>query len=389
MDRGSLGEPAGMPTVPGVLEKLCGGWHVSQGVRLLCVWLVAAGLGLSAVRSAELISDSVGSGGGFATGGGVVLNDSFESAVGIGDQTGAGVLVRSGWLGSVNNAPRFAVPRGVVAGRVDQPVVVTYQDLATRSGVTDVDGDPVVFRLTAAVGRFEKNGQSSLETTLASGETVRWVPGSQVSGVETIVKAQATDGLLGAVGEFLLGVTDGTILPPIITKQPEGGTFKLGSSVSFALGLSGTPPFKFQWRLDGKPVEGATSETLNLPDLARSQAGVYSVVVENSAGSDTSKGAEIVVYVPPKFELPRVQPPSSGGGGTGGGFLLRFGGADGGPPGTSNGSGGTPTYVVQWSTDLVRWNDLPPEAFVLRDGKYELIDRGDLSVFRFYRIVER
>ena len=363
----------------------------SKPSRKLSRWLAASVLAssLATASAIEVSSSTLSGGGGAATGGGFVLQDSFDATASAGIQTGNGVSARTGWLAGVNNAPLMGALRGVVAGRVDQAVTITFADLASRAKVSDPDGDPVVFQLKASVGSFEKAGSTVTETTLSAGESLRWIPPAKVTSIESILSAQVGDGLLGAVGQFLLGLSDSALLPPVITQQPVGGTFKLGSDVPLSVDLSGSGPFRFQWMLDGKPLDGAVDQALNLKSLTRAQAGVYSVVVENAAGKDTSKGAEIVIYIPPKFDPPTIQPPSGGtGGGSGGGFLLRFGGADGGPPGTSNGTG-APVYVVQWSTDLVRWNDLPPEAFVLKDGKYELLDRGDLSVFRFYRIIER
>jgi len=342
---------------------------------------------LARLSALELGSDSFSFGGGVSRSGTLVLDDSLGASVTAGDQSNTHLVARTGWLAGVNNAPVLGAVRGVVAGRLDQPVSISFADLFSRAKASDPDGDPVVFHIKAAVGAFEKGGTLLTETTLSTGESVGWIPPSKVTSAEAILSAQVRDGLLGGVGQFLLGLSDNVLLPPVITQQPVGGTYRFGSEVPLSIGLTGSGPFKFQWLLDGKALDGAVDEVLRLKNLSRAQAGVYSVVVENAVGKDTSTGAEIVIYIPPKLEPPVLLPPSSTGGG--GRFLLRFGGADGGPPRASNGSGNAPSYVVQWSTDLLHWNDLQPEAFVLVNGRYELIDRGDLSVFRFYRVIER
>jgi hypothetical protein len=54
----------------------------------------------------------------------------------------------------------------------------------------------------------------------------------------------------------------------------------------------------YQWQQDGYVVEGATDSTLNLDDIADSDAGYYTVVISNVVGSVTSSPA-ILVTVPP------------------------------------------------------------------------------------------
>lgn len=84
---------------------------------------------------------------------------------------------------------------------------------------------------------------------------------------------------------------------PVITSQPLDVTLKSGpdsefSSTPLALSVaaSGTPLPRFQWRLDGIDLVGATGETL-LIESARK--GSYSVVVSNPAGSVASRTAVV------------------------------------------------------------------------------------------------
>ena len=54
-------------------------------------------------------------------------------------------------------------------------------------------------------------------------------------------------------------------------------------------------PFSFQWRRDGVNIAGATSAVLTFPAVALLNAGNFSVVVTNSAGSVTSSNAVLDV----------------------------------------------------------------------------------------------
>jgi len=55
----------------------------------------------------------------------------------------------------------------------------------------------------------------------------------------------------------------------------------------------------YQWRLGGALLVGQTSNTLSLASVQLSQAGTYTVVVTNRAGTVTSAPANLRVLTPP------------------------------------------------------------------------------------------
>ena len=59
----------------------------------------------------------------------------------------------------------------------------------------------------------------------------------------------------------------------------------VGNTATFAVGVDGTGPLSFQWRRDGVNIAGATSAVLTFHSVALPNAGIYSVVVSNSAGA--------------------------------------------------------------------------------------------------------
>jgi len=110
---------------------------------------------------------------------------------------------------------------------------------------------------------------------------------------------------------------------PSITTQPLGATVTAGTSVSFTVAATGTDPLAYQWQLNGAAIAGATGVTYNIASASAAQAGNYTVVVSNAAGSVTSNTATLTVNTP----TPPPTPAPSGGGGGGGGapstwFLL-------------------------------------------------------------------
>lgn len=78
------------------------------------------------------------------------------------------------------------------------------------------------------------------------------------------------------------------LVPPTITIQPASQILNAGQDTSFSVTATGTSPLSYQWRKDGTNLTGATGATFNLAGVQTNQAGTYTVVVSNAAGSATS-----------------------------------------------------------------------------------------------------
>jgi len=87
---------------------------------------------------------------------------------------------------------------------------------------------------------------------------------------------------------------------PGITNQPVGVTNLAGGAAALIVVAGGTPPLSYQWYLSpAAGMAGATTATLNFPDLRASQAGNYVVVITNVWGAVTSAPAILGVTNPP------------------------------------------------------------------------------------------
>ena len=95
------------------------------------------------------------------------------------------------------------------------------------------------------------------------------------------------------------------VAPSIIT-QPASQTVLAGSNVTFTVAAAGTTPLSYQWRWSGTNIAGATGSSLALSNVQPAQAGSYSVLVTNVAGSVISSNAVLTINSPAQC----VPPPS-------------------------------------------------------------------------------
>ena len=159
------------------------------------------------------------------------------------------------------------------------------------------------------------------------------------------------------------------VFPPSITMQPSNQSAALGESATFTVVVSGTPPFRYQWRFNANNIFDATNAAYTIPAVVESSAGNYSVVVSNSAGSVISANAALMVIGPPRLGLQILS----------GYPLLRLNGTLG-----SN-------FTVQYSTNLSATNWLHLRSISnLSVNPYQFLDpAGSSDPARFYRAVMR
>ena len=135
------------------------------------------------------------------------------------------------------------------------------------------------------------------------------IPGATASSY-TRVNAQAADAgsysvvVANASGSVTSSVAILTVnVPPDITTQPESQTANVGASAVFTVTATGTEPLAYQWRWNGGDIGGATASSYTRSNVTMGDAGSYSVVITNVAGSITSSNAVLTVtpLAPPQF----------------------------------------------------------------------------------------
>jgi len=98
---------------------------------------------------------------------------------------------------------------------------------------------------------------------------------------------------------------------PTISTQPQGLTVLPGASASFTVVAGGSEPLIYQWYFNtSTPVPNANDSTLTLTNIQPTDAGNYSVVVSNLAGSITSSNAVLIVNTNPVAPVFISQPAS-------------------------------------------------------------------------------
>ena len=99
---------------------------------------------------------------------------------------------------------------------------------------------------------------------------------------------------------YSITVTGGAVsTPPSFATQPTSQTVTVGASVTFTAAASGSPTPTYQWQKGAANIAGATSASYTIASAATGDAGTYTVIAANSAGSATSAAATLTVNPAP------------------------------------------------------------------------------------------
>ncbi len=156
---------------------------------------------------------------------------------------------------------------------------VTIGNGVTNIGVYTFDG------CTSLTGVYFQGNAPGVDSPVFEGDnkaTVYYLPGS--TGWGTTFGGRPTKLWENAL--------------PAITVQPQSQTVSPGQTATFTVAANGTPPLSYQWLFNGGTIAGATTNSYLINNVQPAEAGGYSVVVSNSAGSATSAVALLTLQVP-------------------------------------------------------------------------------------------
>jgi len=119
----------------------------------------------------------------------------------------------------------------------------------------------------------------------------------------------------GGTIRFDMVTVSGTpiLTAPNITAQPQSQTAIQGADVTFSVAATGSDPLSYQWYFGTNAISGATGSSYTRTNPQPGDAGNYSVVVTNTAGSATSSNATLTVLTPPVLVVqPQAQAANQG-----------------------------------------------------------------------------
>ncbi|MBI5770408.1 MAG: immunoglobulin domain-containing protein [Verrucomicrobia bacterium] len=120
-------------------------------------------------------------------------------------------------------------------------------------------------------------------TTAMSGDQFRCVATNGVSPAATSNAATLT--------------VNSVATAPTITVHPASQAVSVGAALTLTVGASGTTPFTYQWKKGGQNLDGATNATFTIASVTTADAGSYTVVVTNTAGSSPASNAAVITVL--------------------------------------------------------------------------------------------
>ena len=193
---------------------------------------------------------------------------------------------------------------GITSAVAALTVLVPPTITAQPQSLTNLAGSTATFSVTASGTaplsyQWQKDGAN-----LSNGGGI----GGAASPVLTLTSAQFSDAggyavlVSNSAGSITSAVATLTVvMPPSITIPPQNQTLLRGQDATFTVAALGTPPLSYQWRFNGTDISAATAASLTLLNAQLADAGSYTVVVTNNAGSITSAVATLTVLAPPSI----------------------------------------------------------------------------------------
>ena len=223
-------------------------------------------------------------------GSGVTTRDFTTGAVTLADNGRQFRLLATNGAGTTaSEAVTLSVSAAAVAPTItSQPTALTV-----------VIGSDAVFAVSAQ-GTAALSYQWLRNGTAITGANGAQLKLSAVSGGDAGTYAVQVSNSAGNVtsGNAVLTVSPVASTAPVsltIVTQPAGIAVNEGNVATFAVGVTGSGPMSFQWRRNGVAITGSTAAAITIAAASSANAGNYSVIVGNAAGTVTSQSATLAV----------------------------------------------------------------------------------------------
>ena len=248
--------------------------------------------------------------------------------------------------------------RWVYSANQSSPPVILAQP---QSQTADV-GSTAVFAASAA-GTDPLSYQWRFNGTTITGATDSAYTLSKVqsgdAGAYSVVVSNTASSLTSSNAVLTVNV------PPAIATQPQDQSVPQGSNALFTVVATGTPLPAYQWRFNGADLADATGSALALNNVQVANAGSYSVVISNIAGSVTSSNALLTVS---STNAPRIESIANLPDGR---FQLQI-------------SGGPGNFAIEAAPGLSGWTQL--SSLTATGALFQYVDLETNQTSRFYRV---
>lgn len=181
---------------------------------------------------------------------------------------------------------------GSATASTDTPPTIGTQPASLSVAVGAAASFSVTASGTAPLTYQWRKGGSAISGATSASYSIAAVASTDAGSFDVVVSNSAGSATSSVA---TLTVTGVAATAPSITTQPLSQTANVGGAVSFTVAATGTSPLSYQWRKDGTAISGATGASYTIASVASGDAGSYSVLVSNSAGSVTSSSASLTV----------------------------------------------------------------------------------------------
>ncbi len=183
--------------------------------------------------------------------------------------------------------------------RTFNPGTLTQQQINDLTFITYHDEDVAIYINGVLAGSASGYSSEYVPVTMnAAGQAAIIPNGTNLMAVSCY---QSTGGQFIDVGISdyqLTASTNVTATMPQILLPPVSQSVFQGGTASFSAQGTGYN-LNYQWDFDGSAIPGATNNTFILTNVTASQAGSYSIVVSNPAGSATNAVTLTIIQPPP------------------------------------------------------------------------------------------
>ena len=151
------------------------------------------------------------------------------------------------------------------------PATVAFQSVTSSQGSVNFSGGVV----SGSLGSLAPGASAAVDITFVP------VVSGAITDTVQVACAQSEPNL---ANNFATDVT--VVMDPVtITNEPAPQTVPAGGTATFSVGVSGTPPFFYQWIYnDTNIINNATNSSLVLTNVSATQAGFYSAHITQTLG---------------------------------------------------------------------------------------------------------